>query len=123
MTSMKKIIGSGALIAMIAGAVIGGTGAFFSDSETSTGNTFAAGLIDLKVDNESYYNGNVCADTNGEEEGGFVWQGQATYPVPGTPCDTSFPPSDLDDGLLFFNFLDLKPDDEGEDTNRSLSIF
>jgi hypothetical protein len=36
--------------------------------------------------------------------------------VPGTPCDTSFGPSDLDDGLLFFNFRDLKPDDEGEDT-------
>jgi predicted ribosomally synthesized peptide with SipW-like signal peptide len=36
---------------------IGLTGAFFSDTETSTGNTFQAGAIDLKVDNTSYYNG------------------------------------------------------------------
>ena len=93
----------------------GVTGALFSDTETSTGNTFTAGAIDLLIDNESYYNGNVCANTGTEQDPVWVWQGNALFPVPGTPCTTSFELSDLD-GLLFFNFLDLKPDDEGEDT-------
>ncbi len=79
------------MIVALTGAVIGGTSAFFSDTETSAGNVFAAGAIDLKVDNESYYNGVVSTST-------------------------SFGPSDLDEGKLFLNFTDLKPDDEGEDT-------
>src|SRR3989344_4038027 len=45
----------------------------------------------------------------------WQWQGTAGFPVSGTSCTTSFKPSNLD-GLLFFNFRDLKPDDEGEDT-------
>lgn len=100
-----------------AGAVIvgGATGAFFSDTETSTGNVFTAGAIDLEVDNESYYNGNVCANTGTAENPVWVWQGNALFPVPGTTCTTSFLPSNLE-GLLFFDFRDLKPDDEGEDT-------
>lgn len=72
--------------------VVGGTGAFFNDSEMSSGNTFAAGVIDLTVDNESYYNGAVSTST------------------------TWLNPVDLDEGTLFFNFRDVKPDDEGEDT-------
>lgn len=100
------------MVALLSGGVIGATGAFFSDTETSSGNTFAAGAIDLTVDNESYYNGNKCVQIDND----FIWQGAAAYPVPGTPCDTSFPASNLDQGLLFFNFGDLKPDDEGEDT-------
>ena len=94
-------------------AAIGGTGAFFNDTETSTGNTFAAGAIDLKVDNESYYNLNKCTEVTA---GIWQWQGLAPYPVPGTPCTTSWNLSDLGNGLLFFNFTDIKPDDEGEDT-------
>lgn len=119
---MKRILFGLVLVAGAAGVIVSGaTGAFFSDTETSTGNTFAAGAIDLKIDNESYYNSNVCAvdvtdaddDQNVTE---YLWQGTALYPVPGTACDTSFPLSDLGNGLLFFNFTDLKPDDEGEDT-------
>lgn len=89
---MRRII-FGLLTITAASAVIvsGLTGAFFSDTETSTGNTFAAGAIDLKVDNQSYYNG-VLSEA------------------------TSWGLDDLDNGRLFFNFLDLKPDDEGEDT-------
>ena len=45
------------MIAVVAIIAVGATGAFFSDTETSTGNTFAAGAIDLGVDNTSYYNG------------------------------------------------------------------
>src|SRR3989344_3086539 len=104
------IVGASAAIAT------GATGAFFSDSESSLGNTFAAGAIDLKVDNDSYYNGNRCTNVGTVENPYFQWQGNASFPEPNTPCDTSFPLSDLDSGLLFFNFTDLKPDDEGEDT-------
>lgn len=118
---MKRIFGSIGTIAVISAALVGGTGAFFSDTEQSSGNTFAAGVIDLTIDNDSYYNRNRCAidaqdidtDLNVTE---YLWQGIASYPVPGTNCSTSFPASDLGQGLLFFNFADLKPDDEGEDT-------
>ena len=47
--------------------ISGATGAFFSDTETSQGNTFTAGAIDLLVDNESYYNGNRCTNVNTQE--------------------------------------------------------
>ncbi|MFA6338593.1 MAG: TasA family protein [Candidatus Paceibacterota bacterium] len=46
---MKKIILSLAVIALTATAAVGATRAWFSDTETSTGNTFTAGTLDLKV--------------------------------------------------------------------------
>lgn len=103
------IIGAG-------GAVASGTSAFFSDTESSAGNMFTAGDIDLKIDNDSYYNGNRCTNVGTEENPDFQWQGESEFPEPGTDCSTSFPPSDLDEGLLFFNFNDIKPSDDGEDT-------
>jgi predicted ribosomally synthesized peptide with SipW-like signal peptide len=87
---MKKIVLSVATIALVAAVAIGATTAYFSDTETSTGNTFSAGAIDLKIDNESYY--------NGEPSEGTSWE-----------------LSDLTDEV-FFNFQDLKPGDYGEDT-------
>jgi len=89
---MKKILlslGTISVTALLVG--VSATGAFLSDTETAAGNTFTAGAIDLKVDNESYYNGAISEHT-------------------------TFGPSDLDSGFLFLNFTDLKPDDEGEDT-------
>lgn len=79
------------MILAVGSATLGATRAFLSDTEVSVGNTFAAGAIDLKVDNESYYNGAISEAT-------------------------TFGPSDLDQGKLFINFTDVKPDDEGEDT-------
>src|SRR3989338_6055254 len=112
---MKRILlGTVTIVGALAAMYIGVTGAFFSDTETSTGNTFAAGAIDLLVDNESYYNGNVCAET-APDSGIWQWQGNALFPVPGTECDTSWELDNLT-GHLFFNFTDIKPDDEGEDT-------
>ncbi len=103
---------SSAVLLFVGAAAIGSTGAFFSDTETSSGNTFAAGAIDLKVDNHSYYNGNECREVS---PGVFQWQGSSTFPQPGTACDTSW---DLTDLTIqkFFDFLDLKPGDSGEDT-------
>jgi len=49
----KKILISLSVIGLVAAIVVGGTIAYFSDTETSTGNTFTAGAIDLKVDNTS----------------------------------------------------------------------
>lgn len=88
---MKKILKSLLVIGAVGIVVIVGTTAFLSDNETSAGNTFVAGAVDLKIDNESYYNGEISSET-------------------------TFGPSDLDNGLLFINFTDVKPDDEGEDT-------
>lgn len=107
----------GAVIIAGAAAIIasGATGAFFSDTETSTNNTFAAGALDLKIDNDSYYNGNRCINV-GTSVPDWQWQGNALYPIPGTSCTTSFPQVDLDAGYVFFDFDDIKPDDEGEDT-------
>ncbi|MEA1929661.1 MAG: TasA family protein [Patescibacteria group bacterium] len=98
---MKKILLSLGVVAFAAALVAGGTGAFFSDEEVSSGNTFTAGSIDLGIDNESYY--------NGEANPGTSW------------LEVAF---DLDDGAgpstdgkyLFFEFDDLKPGDYGEDT-------
>src|SRR3989344_1630326 len=113
---ISRIIIGLLLIVGAGGTLVGGTSAFFSDTETSTGNSFTAGAIDLKIDNDSYYNGNRCTNIGTLELPNFVWQGTAGFPEPGTPCTTSFGLSDLGNGLLFFDFRDLKPDDEGEDT-------
>jgi len=50
---MKKILISVSVIAAAAAVVIGATTAYFSDTETSTGNTFTAGVIDISVDGEN----------------------------------------------------------------------
>ncbi len=89
---------------VFAGAlVVSATGAFFSDVETSTGNTFAAGAIDLLIDNSSY---------------GFDWNDptvQNPTGVWGPNQNNSWSLSDLTN-QLFFSFGDLKPGDYGEDT-------
>lgn len=88
---MPRIILSSFVVVAALGAIaFGATNAFFSDTETSSGNTFAAGAIDLKIDNESYYNGHANENTS--------WA--------------------LRDLTIehFFDFSDIKPSDYGEDT-------
>ncbi len=87
---MNKILKSVLTIALVTALVVGVSQAFYSDTETSSGNTFTAGAIDLKIDNSSWY--------NGVYQKGMSWQ--------------------YDDltGHLFFNYEDLKPGDWGEDT-------
>jgi hypothetical protein len=92
---MKKILASFGSIIFVSAMLIGGTGAFLIDKEKSTGNTFASGVIDLKVDNESYI-------TN--EDGKLVFSPATSWELSGLS------------GKLFFNFLDVKPGDIGEDT-------
>ena len=46
---MKKILGLTIAVVLVIGLVAGGTWAYFSDVETTTGNTFTAGIIDLEL--------------------------------------------------------------------------
>jgi len=50
---MKKILGLTVVALMVMGLVGGGTWAYFSDVESSVGNTLAAGTLDLEVDSEN----------------------------------------------------------------------
>jgi len=112
---MKKIIFSLAIIAAIGAIVVGATTAYFSDTETSTGNTFTAGVIDLKVDSEQHYNGMVCSASEWIDDGSGTSIG---YPVAGTECGGTW---GQEGGLditneKFFDFIDVKPGDFGENT-------
>lgn len=90
---MKKILGSVGVLAVVGALVLGATGAFFSDTETSTGNTFTAGAIDLTVDSNATYNDVAyAAGTWGQNEGLDITNEK------------------------FFSFVDLKPGDMGENT-------
>lgn len=88
--NIKKLLVSLVVIGTVGFAGIQGVRSFFSDTETSTGNLFKAGTIDLKIGNQSYYNGQPSSLTS--------WA--------------------LNDLTIerFFNFNDVKPGDWGEDT-------
>ena len=94
---MKKIILSLGSILFVAALVAGGTLATYNNTNknSSTGNTFATGIIDLLVDNESYVT---------DDDGKLVYSPSTSWTL--SPLA----------GKLFFNFLDLKPGDIGEDT-------
>lgn len=50
---MKKILFSLLAVGTVAAAVAGVTGAYFTDTEQSTGNTLTAGTIDISVDDQN----------------------------------------------------------------------
>ncbi len=114
----RKLIMSIGMLVFMAAVVAGGTGAFFSDTETSTGNTFTAGAIDLTVDSEAHYNGSICTlgDWDDEEDTPMTgrWVGGDEYPV-GLPCTGTWEATDLG-AKTFFSYTDVKPGDEGENT-------
>lgn len=59
--SNKRIVLALGMIVVVAAVVVSGTGAFFSDSESSANNVFTAGSIDLMVDHSyASYNGENC---------------------------------------------------------------
>ena len=123
---MKKIIISLSVIGAVAAVAIGASTAFFSDTETSTGNTFTAGAIDLKIDSESHYNGLICRQVN--STGPFLWLEPLANPptlptaeqlaleVYNTACDVTWSETDLGATNKFFNLRDIKPGDVGENT-------
>ena len=108
------------MIAFVTALVFAGTQAFFSDEEESLGNVFTAGALDLKVDSVAHFNGMICEEVDDDI---FEWQpegdfqpGPEHYPQPGDPCDGTWEETDLGPSHKFFNFLDLKPGDWGENT-------
>jgi predicted ribosomally synthesized peptide with SipW-like signal peptide len=110
---MKKILLSLGMIVFVGVVVAGATGAFFSDTETSTGNTLTAGAIDLGVDNTSYYNGVFNEGTSWGL--GYDLDNHCPNPF----FDQTQEPSEENPEFipcLFFDFDDLKPGDWGEDT-------
>ncbi len=119
---MQRLLLSLAVVVAVGGAVVASTGAFFSDTEASTGNTFTAGSIDLTVDSTQHYNNAVCVLTNADLHL-YTWQlaPNATaqpdqYPVIGSSCDGSWTATNLGPTNKFFDFGDVKPADQGEDT-------
>jgi predicted ribosomally synthesized peptide with SipW-like signal peptide len=51
--NMLRILKSLLVITAVAAIATGATSAYFSDTETSTGNTFTSGTLDLTVDNQN----------------------------------------------------------------------
>lgn len=59
---MKKILLSLSIIGVVATIAIGGTIAYFSDTESSKGNTLTAGVLDLKIrDQDEAYGDGITA--------------------------------------------------------------
>jgi len=98
---MKKILLSLLTVGAVGALAFGASQAFFSDTETSTGNTFTAGSLDLLVDNTCYYN--KAAD------------GNPNCPAPQNGF-TTWTQTNLGVEHKFFWFNDVKPGDYGEDT-------
>lgn len=120
---MRKLLTSLLTIAAVVGIGFLATNAFFSDTETSTGNIFQAGAIDLTVDSQAHYNGMVCTDMGEEGIPRYQWQPEANfvngvnqYPVAGTECHGTWALTDLGPTNKFFSYSDLKPGDYGENT-------
>lgn len=114
---MKKILLSLLSIGAVAVVAVAATGAFFSDTETSTGNTFTAGQLDLKIDSEAHYAGLVCTGNPNT-----FWQDDPADPnlttrpdLVGDPCGGTWNERDLTNEK-FFNLTDIKPGDDGENT-------
>lgn len=107
----KKLLLSLGLVTLVLAAAIGGTVAFFSDTETSTGNSFTAGAIDLKIDSKCTYNG-LKSDQCG------TWELKDLNTTVAT--DSLTVPTVASD--KFFNFIDVKPGDFGENT-ISMHVF
>ncbi len=111
---MKKILLGILVTGAVGGVALLATNAFFSDTETSTGNKFQAGAVDLTIDSTAHYDGMVCI-------GGF-WADEdntlVNNPLPGligTACTGTWPAGNLV-SEKFFNLTDIKPGDYGENT-------
>ena len=85
----KKLLLSLSVLGIVAVIAVGATVAYFSDKQTSTGNSFTAGTIDLKV-------GDANVEYNGSSTVGFAMTDIISE--------------------KFFNFDDVKPGDYGKDT-------
>lgn len=99
-----KLFMSLGIVAALGALAVGGTTALYGDVESSTGNTFTAGDVDLQIGNESYYSA-LNPSFDGTSDSLLPENEQNTFSV-----------GDLDEGQVFFAFNDLKPGDLSEDT-------
>ena len=106
---MRRILTVILSLGIVGAVVFGITQAFFSDTETSTGNILQAGSLDLKIDNTCCYNGRACVD------GRWIGNNEHDNFNGNDVCSCSWKSKDLD-GELFFDLHDLKPGDWEEDT-------
>jgi len=90
---MKRLLMSLMVIGVVSATAIGASRAFFTDVERSEGNTFTAGELNLKIDSQCTYNGQL-SDQCGS------WELKDLVPT----------------ADKFFNFTDIKPGDWGENT-------
>lgn len=72
---MKKILGLTIAALLIIGLIAGGSWAYFSDTESSTGNTFTAGKLNLTVNTNDGSNTVVFTVTNAnpDQSGAGTW--------------------------------------------------
>lgn len=72
---MKKVLGLSIAALLLIGLAVGGTFAYFSNTETSTGNTFTAGTLNLTVNGNDGANTVVFTVTNANpgESGAGTW--------------------------------------------------
>lgn len=115
---MKKILYSILIAGSVGGLAFGATQAFFSDEETSTGNTFIAGKVDLTIDSTAHYDGMVCQGGFWVDEDADTDPNHLNNPRPeliGQPCTGTWGFTDLTQ-KRFFDFSDIKPGDYGENT-------
>lgn len=83
----KQVLISLSVIAAVAAVAMGGTMALFSDTETSNGNIFTAGAIDLQVDHtKQTYNNEECVGDCEEVGSNLIVNGGFETPnlAPGT---------------------------------------
>lgn len=136
--SVMKLVMSLGMIVFLGAMVAAGTGAFFSDTETSEANVFTAGALDLKVDSVGHVNGLVCFDGLWHPESVVAWNentdelelngndvptaiadyntaNPANVPQAGDQCASTWTLTDLGPEKFFY-FEDLKPGDHGENT-------
>lgn len=110
-----RILASLGMIVFVAALLAGGSGAFFSDTETSTGNTFTAGALDLLVDSQAHYAGLECIAGTWQDDPDI--QEPTTRPdLLGDECQGTWTETNLGPSNVFFNLGDLKPGDMGENT-------
>jgi len=84
---MQRILVSLSIIGVVAAIAIGATVAYFNDVETSTGNVFTAGTLDLKVDHllETYndiYCKTCSVEIKSDTSNQVVWTDVGLDPVP-----------------------------------------
>jgi len=66
---MKRLLINFMTMALVGALIGGGVYAYFSDVETSAGNTFTAGTLDLQVDGENPWTSTAITSSSGMEPG------------------------------------------------------